>query len=220
MVDTTIHFQAAEPVGNRPNSYLAYVHPPNGQAEFQGVSAVGRFNSQLSPLSKIPFEFRSPLSRGDPRDQFWQWASAVQYSVCVFVCVCVIHCASYNSLWRQCTLHDVCINGPCAARISITENIIKNKHYERKKYMRGKLEKFSITSTFQWKKGIHISMWYSSRKIANPNTKGTWRERISTFETNRVLQCRYLPVTCPLTLFEIHRVLIGHRGVIFDLDVK
>ena len=33
---------------------------------FQGVSAVGRYNSQLSHLSKIPFEFL------DPRDQFWQ----------------------------------------------------------------------------------------------------------------------------------------------------
>ena len=38
---------------------------------FQGVSAVGRFNSELSHLSKIPFESLSPLP-GNPRDQFWQ----------------------------------------------------------------------------------------------------------------------------------------------------
>ena len=53
----------------------------------------------------------SPLSRGDPRDQFWQWAT----SMCVCVCVCVRGgggwgkggggaggCKCVGSLWLQC----------------------------------------------------------------------------------------------------------------------
>ena len=60
-----------------------------------GVSAVTQFNSQLGPLSKIPFEFLSPLSRGDLRDQFS--SEQVQYSTvsvcaCVSVCLCVCIC--------------------------------------------------------------------------------------------------------------------------------
>ena len=56
---------------------------------FQGVSAVGRFNSQLSPLSKIPFEFLSPLSRETHVTNFG--SEQVQYStVCLCVCVCFV----------------------------------------------------------------------------------------------------------------------------------
>ena len=51
------------------------------------MSAVGRFNSQLSHLSKIPFE--SLPSPGETHVTSFGSEQQVQVQVCVFVCLSV-----------------------------------------------------------------------------------------------------------------------------------
>ena len=52
------------------------------------MPAVGWFNSQLSHLSKIPFESLSPLP-GRGETHMTSFGSEQQVQVCVCVCLCV-----------------------------------------------------------------------------------------------------------------------------------
>ena len=71
----------------------------SGQSlRISGVSAVEQSLSQLSHLSKILFEPLSPLTKGDPHDQF----TSEQLYLQVFVCVCVCACV--------CMLVHMCVN--------------------------------------------------------------------------------------------------------------
>ena len=71
------------------------------------MSAVGRFNSQLSHLSKIPFEF--PLaSSGKTRVTSFGSEQQVQ-AQCVYVCVCACACVRACVHACMCVCACVCV---------------------------------------------------------------------------------------------------------------